>query len=965
MESFLEKVTGHIFEKYSESFETLCVVTPNRRAGLFLRKHFSRKIDKPTWSPSFMSIEDFANKISELEVVDNLNLVFHFWEVYKQEEGESATSMEEFLQWAPMLLRDFDEIDGALDDPSQLFSYLNDLKYIATWNPDGTPLTEFQKKYLAFFEKLRTWHESFKHHLAKNNIAYQGMSFRKAARQIQQGAEIIWFEKVVFAGFNALNNAEEAIIDSLKKRGAAEVIFDSDPYYEQNPSHEAGLFVRKYKRKWSVPNDTQAQSLFSTPKNINVLGVPGNFNQAQLAGNLLEQNEEITKNERTAIVLANENLLVPVLNALPKGVEAINVTMGYPFARTNLFSFFESLMQLFITRHRMNQGGQRSSTGFYYKDLIRLLSNSCADFLDAGNGKNNQAELLVSSITKSNRTFYTLEQLAKLEVKECELSKIFSFLSENWDQNPQMVIPGLMEICKRLDNGYRHQASESGLKIQQTPFFVDFEALYYFSNLLKRVNLVVSKNSLSGLSVETLWQIIRQTCKETRIALSGEPVEGLQLMGVLETRNLDFENVVLLSVNENTLPKSKHSSSFIPFEVRRKFGLQVHTEKDAVYAYHFYRLLQRAKNVFLIYNTESGNMGSNEQSRFITQMQHELPVFNPQIDILSSIVSLAPNLKTEPKTILIEKTPEIETRLAQIAERGFSPSSLNTFIRCPLKFYLEKVAGISEIVEVEENLEASTIGSIVHGVLEDLFSPYKGKIISANDIDLMIKALPQATVSRFDTDYPGGDITTGKNLLLFELSKRQLQRFFVKEKQVVEQNMAQNKYLTILETEKKLEAILPVEIQGKKYNIKIAGTADRIDMVGGVTRIIDYKTGKVEARDLVVKNSDELTLNPKYDKAFQLLAYNWLYSNENPSCTAIQPEIFSLRNNKETLTVKVITPEGEEISNHSELFENKLKELVVGILNPELPFTQTDDIDHCRYCPFQALCGRFVDNAGF
>jgi hypothetical protein len=282
-----------------------------------------------------------------------------------------------------------------------------------------------------------------------------------------------------------------------------------------------------------------------------------------------------------------------------------------------------------------------------------------------------------------------------------------------------------------------------------------------------------------------------------------------------------------------------------------------------------------------------------------------------------------------------------------------------------LKFYLEKVAGISEIEEVEENLEASTIGSIVHGVLEDLFSPYKGKIISAKDIDLMIKSLPQATVSRFDTDYPEGDITTGKNLLLFELSKRQLQRFLVKEKQFVEQSLAQNKYLTILETEKKLVAILPVEIQGKKHNIKIAGTADRIDMVGGVTRIIDYKTGKVEARDLVVKNSDELTLNPKYDKAFQLLAYNWLYSKENPSCTAVQPEIFSLRNNKETLTVKVKTPEGVEISNHSQLFENKLEELVADILNPELPFTQTDDIDHCRFCPFQAMCGRFVDNAGF
>ncbi len=965
MNSFLEKVTAHVLEKYSGSFETLCIVAPNRRAGLFLRNHFSKRIEKPSWSPTFMSIEDFANKISGLEVVDSLGLVFQFWKTYQTAEGDSGTTLEEFLHWAPMLLRDFDEIDAALDNPSQLFSYLNDLKYIATWNPDGTPLTEFQKRYLAFFQKLGSWHEEFKQKLTRNNLAYQGMSFRKAARMVQEGAQFDWFENAVFAGFNALNNAEEIIISSLLKCGAAEVIFDSDPYYEDNPVHEAGHFVRKYKRKWSIPKQEGSESFYAAPKSIKVLGIPGSFNQSQLVGNLLAQDYHLTANERTAIVLANENLLVPVLNALPPKIDSINVTMGYPLAQTNLFSFIQSLVQLFITRHRIRLGGNGTPRGFYHKDLVRFLSNSCIDVLTAPKEKPLVAERVIAAIAKSNQTFYTFEQLDAIAGSELLFSKNFHFLSENWDQNPWQVLSGLALVCERLDRKFRQNAIENDLQIQQTPYFVDFEALYYFLQILKRVGLVLPEDSKSGLNIEIIWRVIVQACKETRLALSGEPVAGLQIMGVLETRNLDFENVVMVSVNESTLPKGKQTSSFIPYEVRRKFGLQVHTEKDAIYSYHFYRLLQRAKNVFLIYNTQSGNMGSNEQSRFITQLQHELPKFNPEIFVISNIVTLPLNLKTEVKTITIQKTPEIETRLLQIAEMGFSPSSLNAYIRCPLRFYMERVAGVSAADQVEETLEPSTIGTIVHRVLEDFFKPFKGKVISANDVDKMLADLPQSAIKRFETEYPDGDISGGKNLLLFELAKKQLERFLYREKSFIEKCNSNNQHLTILETEKKLESYVWVEVNGIPHEVKIGGVADRVDVVGGLVRVIDYKTGKVEAKELVVNNIDELTTNPKYDKAFQLLAYNWMYSKSNPGCKAIQPEIFSLRNQKDTLTVSVKGDDGNEILDRSGLFETKLKELLSEILNPALPFVQADNVDNCKYCQNQAMCGRFIDPSGF
>jgi CRISPR/Cas system-associated exonuclease Cas4 (RecB family) len=965
MQSFLEDVADYVLNNYPEQAGNICIVTPNRRAGLFLRKHFSAKVTKTTWSPAFLSIEDFVNRISGCQVADNLSLMFHFYEVYKNLEGENSESIDNFLRWGSILLHDFDELDANLENPYALFSYLQDLKYIETWNPDGTKLSEFQKNYLSFFKKFEVWHRALHAHLENHSLAYQGLSYRKAATRLKTSTSQLPWGKIIFAGFNALNQAEESIINSLIKAGLAEFICDSDPYYEKNQQHEAGQFIRKYRGKWLKPHNEQKASWFSKQKKISVLGIALNLNQAQLAGNLLENNQQLSLNEKTAIVLANENLLVPVLNALPERATSVNVTMGYPLAKTNLFGFFEALLQLFLTAHRLKKTGDGSKTWFYYKDLLRFFSNSCASLFWGNSNAQKKLDQLLQKISLSNRTFYRAEDLFDLYPPDSDFKKVFYFLSENWAEQIELIIPALRKICDRLDQAFRQEAGDGHESLQKSPFFIDFESLYYFGRIFTRIESLTQKTSAIK-KIDALWLIIKQVAAETRLAFSGEPLEGLQVMGVLETRNLDFQNVVLLSANEDVLPKSKANNSFIPFEVKRKFGLQVHSDKDAVFAYHFYRLLQRAENISLIYNTESGGMGSGEKSRFITQLLHELPAFNPQLKINTELVSLSPAIKTGQQGISIEKTPEVVERLKQMANSGFSPSALNLYIRCPLRFYLEKAARFREAEEVEETIDASTLGNVVHGVLEELYSPYQGKVLQPDQIKAMHERVHQLAMQQFAMHYPEGDINRGKNLLLFSLAKRYVQKFLEMEEAQTQMDQLRGALLTILKTEATLKGNISLSLDGLDININIRGKTDRIDKLGNTIRVIDYKTGKVELKDLKVDELEKIIEDPKYEKAFQLLAYTWLYQKENPTDTNVESGIFSMRNLKAGFLKSSFggSPQGDAKDILSS-FEDELKLLLGRIMKPGQPFSQTEKNENCKYCPFQALCGRFESNDNF
>ncbi len=958
MHSFLEEVSLYILKKHQDTTGDLCIVTPNRRAGLFLRKHFAANVSKPIWAPEVLSIEDFINKISELAISDKMGLLFEFYRVYRTLEKDAADDIDTFFSWAPTLLADFDDIDSAMAERGKLYEFLGDIRYIDTWNPDGSPLTEFQQNYLDFIKKLGHYHEALAAHMIGKGMAWQGLSSRRAADIIEAGKAALPWKKVVFAGFNALTQAEESIIHTLLKEGRAEYVADSDPYYEDDESHEAGRFIRKYRKMFSLPVSGEKSGLYAgMAKKIRLLGIAKNVNQARLAGNLLNQEKELSASEQTAVVLANEALLIPLLNALPASINEVNVTMGYPIEKTNMFRFFDSLFHLLLHGVLIDKEG---SVSFYHKDLHRVFSHSLAGLLwDKDKGIMFSTALL-QKLAASNKSFCTFDELAGMSNQAAAFKSAFGFLQINYQEKTSEIFPVLLDLAATFDKLFREKATAQGMDIVRTPFFADFESLYYFASIFRRLKDFL--NEFPFLSdLKTLYRMMRQATAETRLAFLGEPLQGLQVMGMLETRSLDFKNVVLLSANENILPKPKSMQSFIPFEVKKAFGLRLYQEQDAIFAYHFYRLLQRAENIYLIYNTQSEDIGSSEKSRFLTQLQFELPSYNTKTVISEDIVSLPPQTGQTEHEIVIPKTHDIMARLHQIAKTGFSPSALGRYVNCPLQFYLEKVVGLDESDAVEETMEAATIGSVVHAALELLYTPYIGKVLKAEDLQEMKVRLENSLQQSFQNEYSGGNISSGKNLLLYHLVKRYIENQLKAENEHIREANEQNQFLTVLALESKLKATLNVSLpDGNIYDVLIKGLADRIDRVGGVVRVIDYKTGRIGSSELSFREWDEPFTNSDKSKNFQLLCYAWMYHKMHPEESYIEPGIISTRTPaKGSQTMKHPGGKGILQPQHLAEAEDALKQLISEILNPAQDFTQTRDLDRCKYCNFMVLCGRY------
>ena len=956
MQTFLEEVSHYILDKYADNTGDLCIVTPNRRAGLFFRKQFATSVKRPMWAPDILSIEDFINKITGLTILDSTGLLFEFYRVYRNIEKEQADDIDRFSSWAPHLIRDFEDIDSALADRDKLYSYLTDIRYIDTWNPEGKPLTPFQENYLDFIRKLAVYHEDLAEHLLKKGMAWQGMSSRKAAELLTaEGGQLPW-KKVIFAGFNALTAAEERIIDALYKNGEADYLTDSDPYYTNDTAHEAGRFIRKYRKQFNLAVSDDKHSFFSDDKRIHLIGIAKNVHQTRLAGNLLEYKDCMTVDEQTAVVLANESLLNPMLNALPSKVSDINVTMGFPLGKTNMYQFFDSLFHLFL---HGTATGRNDNQVFYYKDLHRFLSHSMTTLIwDIKNGKHLTNELLYK-LASANKSFCSFGDLCELAGADNQFDFAFGFLNQRWSKKMPALVALMLDLAVLMDQKLREKAAAQGADILKTAYFADFESLFYFTSIFRRLEQFLKEFPFLN-DLKTLYRLFRQLVAEAKLSFSGEPLRGLQIMGMLETRNLDFANVILVSANEQILPKPKSMQSFIPFEVRKAFGLRLYQEQDAIFAYHFYRLLQRANNVFIVYNTQAEDLGSSEKSRFITQLQYELPLFNPNIKITEEIIALPPQTGREDQPIVIEKTEDILLRLSSMAKRGFSPSALSRYINCPLQFYLEKVVSLQETEEVEETLEAATIGSIVHEVLEKLYRPYVGKHFSANDVNALTPLLDGFLENSFADLYSGGRIDSGKNLLLYHLTKRYLENMLKAELRHLQSGSEDGRIMTLLSVEELLCAPLQVENEsGTGQPVNIRGLADRIDRSGDVVRVVDYKTGKIKSGELSFDDWELLFQDSSKAKSFQLLCYAWMYNVLNPAYGKIEPGIISLRTPGLWLqTIKDPNKTGVFGEEQLKAFGEGLARIVREILNKEIPFRQTEDDENCKFCPFKALCNR-------
>ncbi|WP_223551767.1 PD-(D/E)XK nuclease family protein [Aestuariivivens sp. NBU2969] len=920
MRTFIFDVLTDLKEKQTNLTETTFIL-PSKRAGLFLKHQLHKFINRPIFSPIILSIEEFVEDLSALKKIPNTELLFLFYNSYKQlTPKEDLESFESFTKWGQLLLQDFNEIDRYLIPQEKIFNYLSAIKEVEHqhWSLE-TPQTDFIKKYLSFWNKLNSYYNDFTQSMLDENSGYQGLMYRKAVENLNAYIQNNGNKSHVFLGFNALNTAEKKIIEELLEHNLAQIYWDIDATFIENRIHDAGFFTRQHKTKWNYFSHQPFNwitSHYSKPKNISIYGIPKQVGQAKYIGNILKDlQEENPSFQNTAIVLGDENLLIPVLNSLPKNIGALNITMGLPLKSVPLASLFQTLLEI----HK------KDSKTFYFKDLIKILSHQFIRPLFIVEGVDH-ALSIINTINNTNLVYVTLTKLKEM-VTECH--ELLDILFLDWDTSIEQVIENCTALILLLKTHLDKNKSSNLLALE---YLFRFNTLF---NELSRLNTTYHHIK----DVSALYGVYKEILASETLDFQGEPLQGLQIMGMLESRVLDFETVIISSVNEGLLPAGKSNNSFIPFDVKLENNLPTFKEKDAVYTYHFYRLLQRAKNVYILYNTEADVLVGGEKSRFITQLEIE-NIHNINHNIIAPEV---PIIKSLPNSI--QKTSDVITTLKSIAEKGFSPSSLTNYIRNPIDFYYEKVLGIKELEDVEETVAANTLGTVVHNTLEAFYKPLEGQFLTPEIIKAHKSNISKTVTLHFKKEYKAGDITKGKNLIIFEIAKRYVANFLDLELKQLEAGNT----IKILAIE--VNNVVPINIPELGFPINLTGKVDRVDEYNGMVRLIDYKTGNVQQNQVEIVDWEDLTTDyTKYSKSFQVLTYSYMMSQSNHIKLPIEAGIISFKNlnsgfikftkkdkagygaRKEALIT-------QETLSH---FETELKKLIVEICNPTIDFVEKE-----------------------
>ena len=930
-----------MWERHGDQIGQVWIVLPTRRAGLFLKDRISQKAEQALFVPPLFTFSEFVHELTECDVPDELSALFELYEIYRQVNGVEAEPFDQFVKWGRTLLHDFNDIHLHLLEPEKVFSNLRAVRDVENWSLGGETLSDGQKQYLSFYDQFLTYHDKFTQHLDTRNKMLEGQAFRLVAEAVEQYSELLPPQGVVFAGFNALTPSEERIVTQLARTGKAKVYWDADRYYLDHPVQEAGHFLRRYRAKWDLPFDWADTNLSQGEKEVEIIGVPGQVGQAKVAGDLLQSMGPDHDFKSTVVALADEQLLLPTLNSLPDLVKRVNVTMGYPLKYTPLHSLFEGIMVLHENARRLRKPGQ--NVRFYHQDVLKILHHPSIRRLMQVEGQRNLADVLVRKITEKNKVFFnfnTLEEIAAEAERSDELLKL-QFLLTHLKKVPHSllsVFSTLIDVLKDI-----HLKG----KLKSDP--LELEYLYHYYKVIKRLQVLLGEFPFLE-EIRSFRSLFNQVASGSGLNFFGEPMRGLQVMGMLETRAVDFDTVILLAANENTLPQARNDRSFIPFDLRRHFRLPTHHERDAIYAYSFYRLLQRAKKVYLIYNTETDDFGSGERSRFITQIIHEWPRINPKVKLTEKVLAV-PVRTHEAQDFTVVKTPDMLGKLDKLFTSGLSPTALTTYINCPLDFYYKYILGLKERNEVEETVELSSFGTFVHQTLESFYEPYVGQKVPVEAVESMIERIEPALLEKFEDRYTPDELQFGKNYLLFRVATTFLERFLDSEKEFIAQAEAAGDALKVIGLEEELRSEFTVKIGEEEKIVGLRGEADRIDHVGGRTRIIDYKTGKVSPRDLRIEHLNEATNVPRYHKCFQVLMYALLYRRNHPEAVMpLQSGILSFRNLSEGLMNIQVSKNDDLDDKLLADFEGELKKLVKRIYDVQAPFQHNPESTWCAFC---------------
>ncbi|MEP2281357.1 PD-(D/E)XK nuclease family protein, partial [Maribacter sp.] len=888
-------------------------ILPSKRAGVFLKKILSQSLTKTVLAPEIYSIEDFIEKVSNLVTANTTTQLFELYNAYLKVGDYEKESFDSFLKWGQILLQDFNEVDRYLVDASTLYQNVAAIQEVNHWSLN-TDNSEMIENYLHFWRYLEGIYNQFNNQLLEQGLGHQGLIYKTSVSELPNYLSNT-NKKHVFLGFNALNTAESILIQTILEKTDASIYWDIDPYFLQDNIHDAGFFIRNYKSTWNILKDKPLAGLtnyYNTKKNIEIIGVPKNISQVNYVGDLLYQiqNDSPDSLRNAAIVLGNEELLNPLLNAIPDNIPATNITMGQKLESTTLASFFTNLIEF----HE-----QKTEKGWFYKHLLNLLTHSYAVLLFDANEVS--TERLVSKIKTNNWSYITNTQIRELLPENEAIHLLF----EDVKNNPNKLIDNFLALI---------QSIRSIEIVKQNSLLL--EQLYKFYTLFNQLkDLCTSFTYINNL--KSLKHLFSQLLSSETLDFQGNPIEGIQIMGMLESRLLDFETIIITSVNEGVLPSGKSNNSFIPFDLKIKNGLPTYKEKDAVYTYHFYRLLQRAKNVYVLYNTEPDALEGGERSRLITQLLTD----DNRTDIKSFIAT--PTIQPITKEIeKIDKTKSLMELIREKARKGFSPSSLSNYIRNPIDFYKQNLLNINEVMQVEETLAPNTFGTIVHDSLEELYTPLVGKTLTKELLNDIRKSVSTSVARNFEKTYKEGNISSGKNYISFHVILKYIQTFIDAEIAAINDHS-----IKIIALEQELS--VPLTVPGLDFPIILKGKLDRVDEYDGITRIIDYKTGKVERRNVELMDWDVLTDEYQFSKAFQLLCYGLMFFKTHPAENlTIQAGIISLKNFADGTLLFAQKEAARGPKNHiinNEVisdFEQILGQLITEICNADIPFTEKE-----------------------
>ncbi len=916
MESFLEDVVEEIGEKYG-TFDNLIFILPSKRAGTFLRNAMANTSEKTFFAPDIYSIERFIETISGLSFATQIQQLFFLYEASLEKTSTEQDNFYTFTKWGQTLLQDINEIDRYLIDAEKLFASLSDIQELDHWSL-RTEKTKMMEDYLQFWNNLESLYRNFNGALLEKGLGHQGLVYRTACEKLEEYLAEQLGKTFIFIGFNALNTAESQIIQYILDHRSSEIYWDIDRYFLQDIVHDAGYFIRQHLKTWPylAKNGLKGCSEnYLTKKQIKIIGVPKNVSQAkyagQLLGNLHQENPEQLRN--TAVVLGDEGLLNPLLNSVPVEIEGVNITMGYPLHKTSLASFFDKFIALYL---------QRKTQGWFYRDLLGFLAHPSMNSL-VNTGKTNVIESIDNTIKTKNWTYISVSKMLGICGKDNDWIKLM-FIENT--PTPKEIIAIVLKVIAELK--IRPQSAKNPLEL---------EYLYRFNELFNQLNdLIITYDFITDL--KSLQSLYRELLSSEILDFQGEPLEGLQIMGMLESRNLDFETVIITSVNEGILPSGKSNNSFIPFDLKIYSGLPTYKEKDAVYTYHFYRLLQRAKQIYILYSTEPDDgLGGGERSRLINQLltdENKLP------DIIETYASptISPTLKALEH---IEKDAALIELIKNHAARGFSPTSLSNYIRNPIDFYKWNLLGIDDAMAVEETVAANTFGTIVHDTLEDLYRPFIGQYLTEEGLQMAKGKIKHLVKHHFSKSYGDEHISRGKNLIAFHVVRRYLENFITLEIEVVKRHS-----IKLIGLEQKLLA--EIQIPEIDFPIQLKGKLDRIDEMDGTLRIIDYKTGRVTSTQVEIVDWEEITSNYDNSKAFQLLCYALMYQKDVP-ISSLEAGIVSFKNLSAGLMRFATKPKkGSRTKDNTitqetlELFSKALKHLILEICDPNIPFVEKE-----------------------